>query len=232
VPDVAFDELERTVIEMSRSWGDRVGEALAGMTDNASELVALWSPRLPDYYQTSTSLAVAAKDILELESLASSGERLAVGIQNETDGKERLTRIAVYSHGEKLELSDILPPLEALGLRVVEEVPPRWETMRDVHPDIGVIGPDGGQLDIDRVGGGLDAIEAALRGGHQRFIDRLVVLTRLNHHEVRIPRACRSYRRRVSSFAGICQRRLAAHPHRRTNRLVVREAVRPGGGCG
>lgn len=219
VPDVSFDDLQQTVVEMSRTWDDRVGEFLGTLVDNSAELVRRWSPRLPDYYKTSTSLAICSGDILQLESFGSSKQRLTVGIQNE-DGDERgLTRVAVYARNDKLELSEILPVLEALGLRVVEEIPTRVDGVGDevfIH-DIGVVGPDGNQLVLDRCGSRVvAAIEAGLGGEIEPdSLDRLIVLTRLTHHQVGILRAYRTYRRRVSTgfTVGYVNDALAAHPH-------------------
>lgn len=219
VPDVSFDDLQQTVVEMSRTWDDRVGECLATFVDHGAELVRRWSPSLPDYYKTSTSLAISAGDILQLESFASSKQRLTVGIQNEDGDAGGLTRVAVYARNGKLELSEILPVLEALGLRVVEEIPTRVDGEDDevfIH-DIGVLRADGNQLDLDRCGSRVIAtIEAGLEGEIEPdSLDRLIVLTRLTHHQVRILRAYRTYRRRVSTgfTVGYVNRALTAHPH-------------------
>ncbi len=214
VPDVAFDELQQAVVEMSRTWDERVRELL---DDGGADLVRRWSPRLPEYYKTSTNLAVCAGDILQLDSFSKADERLAVGLQNE-DGDGGLTRVAVYSRNGKLELSEILPVLEALGLRVVEEVPTRVGGEDDgmfIH-DIGVLGPDGQELDLDRCGSRLvAAIEAGLKGQIEHdSLDRLIVLARLTHDQIGILRVYRTYRQRVSTAftEGYVNDTLTAHP--------------------
>ncbi|HEX6220256.1 MAG TPA: hypothetical protein VF115_04095, partial [Acidimicrobiia bacterium] len=127
VADVPFDELQQTVVELSRTWEDRVADHLETIADDPRELLSRWSPVLPEYYKTSTDLAIAAGDICELERLASSGASFRVGIQNEERGERGLTRVAVYTNHHRLELSEILPLLESAGLRIVEEVPTRVE---------------------------------------------------------------------------------------------------------
>ena len=216
IPDVSFDDLQQTVVGMSRTWDDQVGEFLAGMVDRSAELVGRWSSRLPEAYKTSTSLAICAGDILQLDSFASSDRRLTVGIQNE-DGD--LTRVAVYARSGKLELSEILPVLDALGLRVVEEVSTRVDGGKDevfIH-NIGVLGPGRNQLDLDRCGlRVVAAIEAGLGGEIEPdSLDQLIVLTGLSHHQVRLLRAYRTYRRRVSTgfTVGYVNSALTAHPH-------------------
>ncbi|HUG33073.1 MAG TPA: NAD-glutamate dehydrogenase domain-containing protein [Acidimicrobiia bacterium] len=203
VPDVPYEEVERTVIEMSRTWEDRVSVYLEEMVDNPAELLRTWSQALPDYYKTSTSLPVAAADIRHLDQLASSGDNLRVGIQNDTADGEGLTRIAVYTNDGRLELSQILPVLEAAGLRIVEEVPTRVgpsDATVFIH-DVGVLGPDGEMLDVEWCGPRLvAAIGAGLDGlTEPDSLDRLLVLTSLTHEEVELIRAYRTYRRRVGS---------------------------------
>jgi len=201
VPDVPFEEMQQAVIAMSRTWEDRMIDLLDSRIGQSSELVHLWSPRLPDYYKTSTALPISAGDILQLEAFEAAELDLAVGIQNEEDGG--LTRIAVYARHGKLELSEILPVLEALGVRVVEEVPTRVIGDGDqiyIH-DIGVLDPQGFQLDLDRCGERVgDAVEAGLRGEREYdSLDRLIIRTRLDHYQIGILRAYRTYRRRVST---------------------------------
>ncbi len=203
VPDLPFDELERTVVEMSRTWEDRVADYLGEMVEDPAELLRRWSPQLPDYYKTSTSLEVAAGDICQLDALADSEGHLAVGIQNDIADGESLTRITVYTSDGKLELSRILPVLEAAGLRIVEEVPTRVGANGGgmfIH-DVGVLDSAGGLLDVERCGKRLvESIEIGLNGPSEPdSLNCLIVGTGLDHGQVGILRAYRTYRRRVGS---------------------------------
>jgi glutamate dehydrogenase len=201
VPDVPFDELEQAVVDMSRTWDDRVSDHLKRLSGDEVALLKKWSPLLPEYYKTSTGLPVAAGDICQLEDLDSSEKGLAVGIQNDSEGG--LTRVAVYTSDGRLELSRILPVLEAAGLRIVEEVPTRVgdDGIGLYIHDVGVLGPDRQMLDVELCGSRLKAcIEAGLTGQVEPdSLDRLLVLTNLTHHQVGILRTYRIYRRRVGS---------------------------------
>ncbi len=202
VPNVPFEELQHEVIELSRTWEDRLAEVVRDRFGTAGDgLVDRWSPRIPDYYKASTRLEIAAGDLAMLDRLMDGDASVAVGLQNDTHPSEALTRLAVYSRGGKRELSAILPVLEALGLRVVEEVPTRLSGEGDdilIH-DFGVRGPGGGLLDLascaERVA---EAVVNVLEFEAEfDSLDRLITGSRLDHHQVGILRAYRMYWRRV-----------------------------------
>ncbi|NNJ48719.1 MAG: NAD-glutamate dehydrogenase [Acidimicrobiia bacterium] len=201
VPDVPFEELQQEVIELSRTWDDRLSDVVGErFGEAAGDLVERWSPRMPDYYKTSTRLDIAAGDLVMLDELMAGDRSVAVGLQNDTHPSESLTRLAVYSRGGKQELSAILPVLEALGLRVVEEVPTRLVGTGEVliH-DFGVRGPGGGLLDLDRCADRVaEAVSEVLEMGAEfDSLDRLITASRLDWRQVGILRAYRTYWRRV-----------------------------------
>jgi glutamate dehydrogenase len=223
-PDVDIAQLERTVVSMARNWDDRIIEELMTLVSDreAKQLAARWAPTFPSYYKTSTGLEVAARDVLQVDRLHRDGLDLIVGVHNETSagppGTERLTRVTVYRSSGKLNLSDMMPLLEHLGLVVVEEVPTRLKDERGtfIH-DFGVSTSDGSQLDVDRVGARVSAaIESALRGeAESDSLNRLLVSSSLTHDELTGMRAYRSYWRLITPAysIGYIDDALTSHPH-------------------
>ncbi len=220
VPDVPIEALEAEVLELARTWEDRVAEVLSLRVgeDEARRLAERWCRRFPAYYRSSIALPLVAGDILGLERLVSGKARVLVGLQNESGEGERLTRVAVYRLDGKLDLSAMLPVLEDLGLRVVEEVPTRLlgddgETF--IH-DFGVLGPDGAPLDVARCGGRVaEAIVAVLEGrAESDSLNRLVVSSGLDHDQVGVLRAYRTYWRLVTPAFSVryVDDAFAAHP--------------------
>ena len=204
VPMVPFDELEAEVLALARTWEDRLRSALSSVVgaESARSLAERWSDRFPEYYRISTPLPMVAGDVVALDRLSRSGTRLSVGLQNEAADGERLTRIAVYRLDGKLDLSAMLPLLEHMGLRVIEEVPTRL--LGDdgdvfIH-DIGVLGPDGRQLEIEQCGDRVAAtLTAALLGSTESdSLHRLIVASDLDHEQIGILRAYRTYWRLVT----------------------------------
>ena len=220
-PEVEYEELEREVRSLTRTWQERIAGLLADRvgSEAAEALAAEWAPRFPDYYTASTGLGVAAGDILALADLEGSSRDSSVGIQEEeeTAGQERLTRIALYRRGGRVTLSDLMPALENLGLRVVEEVPTRLAGPGGyfIH-DFGVLLSDGGRVDPEGVGARVvEALEAVWGGGvDSDDLDRLVVSAGLRREEVEILRAYRTYWRRVAPVFSIryIDDTLVAHP--------------------
>lgn len=220
VPDVSMEELDREVMQLTRSWSERVGDVLARRigSERAGRLVDTWAPRFPAYYTTSTELVVAAGDIERLDQLNRSGRESLVGIQNEGEGREVLTRVALYERGGKRALSELTPALEDMGMTVVEEVPTRLSGPGDIFiHDFGVLGPHRSLVDIeaasDRVA---RALEAAWAGETESdSLHRLVLTAGLDHHQVAILRAYQTYWRRVNSIFTVryVNDTLVSHPN-------------------
>ena len=220
VPDVSFEALEAGVLERTRTWEEKVEEVLVERLDSelGRELAQRWARRFPTYYQASVDLKLAAGDIAGLDRLRSGHGRPVVGLQNEQRDGEALTRLAVYRRAPKLELSAIMPTLEDLGLRVVEEVPTRLESKDGdyfIH-DFGVLDQGGRMLDLETSAGRIaDVINAVLDGSCESdSLNRLVLVSPLDHRQVRILRAYRTYWQRVSPVFTVeyINDAFAAHP--------------------
>ncbi len=203
IPEVSFSELEAEVVELARTWEDDVGSRLVARLgeERGRALVELWAPRFPDYYKTSTPLEIAVGDVEALAQLEADQAPLRIGLQNEPEGTEGLTRISFYHRGEKLPLSDMMPILEDLGLQIIEEVPTRLRCGDGeilIH-DFGVLGPDGEALDLDRCAERLANLVSAVWEGKAESdsLNRLIVTAGLRHDEINVLRAYRKYWRRV-----------------------------------
>ncbi len=138
---------------MTRTWQDRVMDVLTSRfgQDRGLALGEKWVDRMPNYYTTSVPIELTPGDMLRLDEL--SDERpVVVGLQNEPESQEQLTRVAIYRLEGKRPLSDLMPILEALGFYVIEEVPFRLmggDEQPFIH-DFGVLGADRRPIDPDR----------------------------------------------------------------------------------
>jgi glutamate dehydrogenase len=206
IPDVSAAALEADVVEIARTWADRLREYLLstlGQREGAARFDR-WVERLPEYYSTSTPVELAAFDIDRFEQLEQSDEAFSVALVNARDAGETLTRVRLYKLGGKVELSDFVPTLEALGLRVVEEVPTHLarddEDDRYLH-DFGVLDADHRPIDVDEAGERIAACIAAVWRGDSESdsLNRLVVTAGLRSDQVELLRAYRKYHHRVNA---------------------------------
>jgi len=223
--DVDLPELEQRVVALSQNWHDRVTEELLTRVGDseANRLAGFWTDKFPEYYKEATGIEIAANDMINVDRLSGLDTDVIVSLQNERREAnppgvlDPLTRITVYRSSGKLNLSEMMPHIENLGLNVVEEVPTRLKDHAGtfIH-DFGVLTAAGEELDIDAAGDRISrAIEAALAGEIESdSLHRLLVSTDLDYEEIMILRAYRSYWRLVTPLfsIGYVDNALAAHP--------------------
>ena len=223
IPDVSFKALEEDVIELARTWDDRLRDRLVEMHgDGRGQLLAdRWIGRFPDTYRHVTEVDVAVGDIERFEELEAGDEAFVVGLVNLGHETDALTRVRLFKVGGKIRLSDFVPTLESLGLQVVEEVP--FDLIGDVAEqerflhDFGVLGSDGHPLDVATSSRRIaECISAVWRGDCESdSLNRLVVIAGLDWREIQILRAYRKYHHRVNASFPVEYKNeaFAAHPH-------------------
>ena len=223
VPDVSFDLLEREVVEIARSWEDRLLERLLTEhgQDDGRRLFERWADRFPDYYKAATDAAVAATDVERFEELVSGDQPILIALDDATAEGDTLTHVRLYKEGGKVELSDFVPTLESLGLRVVDEWPTTLQGDEDdeerfLH-DFGVLGPGHRPLDVDEAGERVAGCIAAVWRGEceSDSLNRLVVSSGIDWRQVEILRAYRKFHHRVNASFPVEYKNeaFAAHPH-------------------
>jgi glutamate dehydrogenase len=127
VPAIEVPELERRLAEAGRTWSDRVEEAVAavsGEIEGRARLRRLQA--FPVGYQERTSPAQAVADLHRIEAVLA-GSAMEASLHLGEDGRGHGLRL--YRPGEPVMLSDILPILEDLGLRIVAEEPFRIDSV-------------------------------------------------------------------------------------------------------
>jgi glutamate dehydrogenase len=103
-----------------RTWDDELCEVLARSTSRAAaeRLAARYARALPAAYKASTAVDDAARDIGCLEALSSSG-RAQIQLAAAGAAETPPYALRLYLANESLVLSDFVPVLENLGLRVL-----------------------------------------------------------------------------------------------------------------
>ncbi len=124
VPEVDAKALERVLAEAARSFFDRLAEALAAAAGEgaAQASLARWGEAFPAGYIERHSAREAVSDMALAEAaLARAGLVLALARPDGALPSRLQLRLA--RPDEPVPLSDILPLIECLGLRAIEEVP-------------------------------------------------------------------------------------------------------------
>jgi len=113
--------IEAMLVAATRSWRDQLREALA---DDAA-LAARYADAFPLSYAEAAGVGEAAADARVLGGL-DAAQALAVRLQLSTPdagGPARAISLKLYTGGQPLALSDVLPTLENFGLRVIRQDP-------------------------------------------------------------------------------------------------------------
>jgi glutamate dehydrogenase len=121
VPLVDVKALEERLAEAGRSWTDRLHQAAAtAFGEEAARARLHRFQSFPIAYQARTEAAQAVADLERIEAVLA-GSPLEVSLHRGLDAQ--LPGLRLYRAKEPVALSDVLPMIENLGLRVVAEEP-------------------------------------------------------------------------------------------------------------
>ncbi|MGD8288973.1 MAG: NAD-glutamate dehydrogenase, partial [Gemmatimonadota bacterium] len=199
-------DLEVTVGRIIRTWSDLVREELEGLRSSAvaQRMVREWGDRLTAEYRAASDPTVAAGDICVLDEMVADDERIAVQLANpdghsdQVGGVEGATQLKLFLRGERLVLSDFMPILDHLGLRVIAMQP--FDVRGDGEPAatiyvFAVLDREGRQLDVRGRGELLSQTLLAARAGDAVSdpLNALVVLAGLHWREIDVLRGLAGY---------------------------------------
>ena len=225
--DVDVSALEREVAELTRTWDDHLLDRLVAAYGETPgrRLAEQYQVAFDERYKADTSSHVALRDIEFLEKLADLS--FLVDIVNPLEDRrgEGATHLKIYHREPTLVLSEVLPILENLGLRVLEQI--SYLAWLPVDDGAGARMPRG--IDIFRVqnsqGRSLDVrahgdrlIEALTellpRRADNDRLNRLVLHGGLDIRQVALLRAYQMYYAQLSLVVSraFINKTLLAHP--------------------
>ncbi|MCY7313700.1 MAG: NAD-glutamate dehydrogenase, partial [Pseudoxanthomonas sp.] len=199
--DISVDtgELERRLAHLLRNWQDDLREALIarhGESDGL-RLAAVYGKALPVGYIESVSPEIAASDVEKLASLHDPNDlRLSPHhsrIQREGEGGLRLN---LYRLQRDIPLSDVLPLMENMGLRVISEHPHRLDIEgAPVYIQQFEVESTSGEIDVEsRHGSFEDAFARAWAGDAENDgFNRLVLGAGLHWRQIALLRGYCKY---------------------------------------
>jgi glutamate dehydrogenase len=124
VPAIDTTEIERRLAEAGRVWSDRLQEALiaAKGEDTALGLLHHYGSAFPTAYRENVPIADSLFDIDCLERVRD-GVELGMKLYARHNGDAAALGLKIFHAGNPVALSDVLPMLENMGLKVIGEVP-------------------------------------------------------------------------------------------------------------
>jgi glutamate dehydrogenase len=154
---VEFDRraIEDRIKQAIRSWSDELTEILIREhgEDRGLELSRRFGQAFPASYTEDVSPHVASYDVVHAASLRDLDD-LRMSLYRPRQRDDQRLRFKLFKHGDPIPLSDVLPMLENLGLRIVSERPYKlnlasghrlWIQDFDMDP------PGGGEVNLQAV---------------------------------------------------------------------------------
>jgi glutamate dehydrogenase len=208
VPDLDASLVEARLTSALRTWTDDLADALVEEfgEEQGVLLFSRYADAMPSGYQDDHTARTAVSDIRRLEALLAGDppDGLAMHLYFLLDSIDPLPRLKLYRYGEPLMLSDMVPLLENMGTRVVDERP------YEIRPagaqpvwiyDLGLRHEDLDQFDVADVRDRFEETLAAVWRGeieNDRF-NRLVLRAGLRGRDATVLRAYARYLRQVGT---------------------------------
>ena len=198
-PDQAT--LEAEVAEIVTDWGDDLAAAIRhhGDGEAAERRHAAWGEAFPAGYRESTAPAAAVDDIVAMEGLTEA-RPIAGNFHHPGDAAAHGVGLKLFHLARPIPLSQRVPMLENLGLRVIDEqtheVRPPGQAMVFVH-DMNLERADGEAFDLEATAGEALATFMAVWEGvaESDGFNALTVTAGLPWREVALLRAVACYLR-------------------------------------
>jgi glutamate dehydrogenase len=226
-PEYDEEEIERRLVETTRSWGDNLYDALIEQCgeEQGTELFRKYRDAFSPGYRAGFLPRTAVSDILRMETLRSEDD-LGMSLYHPIEEPEDFLGFKLFKMGDQVSLSGILPLLEDMGVEVVDERP--HEVKPEGSPpiwiyDFGLVHGDGDGLQTGEVKDIFqNAFARAWRGAVENDgFNRLVLRARLTWREISVLRAyCKYLRQTGSTFSqDYMEDALVNNPH--IARLIV-----------
>lgn len=124
-PHYKFDELQARLQEIGKSWQDGFKEATLDFygEERGNEIVNRYRDAFSIAYRDAFSPMHAVGDIEHIEALKESSASLRMSLYRSECGFHQEIKFKLYRFDQTMPLSDALPILENMGLRVIAEQP-------------------------------------------------------------------------------------------------------------
>ncbi len=203
IPAVPIAEVEARLIEAGRSWSDDLQHALISSLgeERGIERFRHYADAFPLGYRERFAASLAVYDIARIEETLERG-RMAINLYRPIEASGDEVRLKIYNAHGQVALSDILPMLEHMGLRVISETPYEVEPVGRgtvwVH-DFAMHSADGAEIQVGRVREKFeDALSHIWLGEMEDDgFNRLILRASLGWRKIVVLRACCKFLRQT-----------------------------------
>jgi glutamate dehydrogenase len=188
--------IEGKLAQIVRNWHDALREALVARhgEDKGLKLATRYGKALPAGYIEESSPEIAAADVERVSTLRS-GEDLRLSLYRPARGEKAL-RFKLYRQGRDIPLSEVLPMMEHMGLRLLTEHPYAMQVgetrihIQDFEIDTGRM-----EVDVDAVRDSFEtAFERIFRGqAESDGFNRLILAAGIDWRQVAMLRGYAKY---------------------------------------
>ncbi|MDP6344059.1 MAG: NAD-glutamate dehydrogenase, partial [Alphaproteobacteria bacterium] len=201
--EVDFTALEQRLKAEARSWQDDFYDALVEHwgEEGGNRLAARYSSAFPTNYTENFNAELALHDVESIETLAEKGD-LALNFYRTIEDPDHMVRFKIFHPGAAVPLSDCLPMMENMGLKVIGEEPYLVRLGDDqrvwIH-DFLLAEPGGEAIDLTELKGTFEEAFAKVWHGEMEndCFNRLVLKAGLAWREVVVLRALCKYLRQT-----------------------------------
>ena len=204
IPEYDVIDIERRLMAVARRWEDDLRQALVESLGEArgNEFFHRFGAAFPAAYREDFAARSAVPDCERADRVLA-GEPFSLSLYRPLEAAPRTLRFKLVHKGKPVMLSDSLPMLECMGLKVLDERPYRLE-IEGAEPvwihDFGLMSES---ADIDME---IDELQAIFEDAFGRLFrheiekddfNRLVIAARLPAEEIVILRAYSKYMRQI-----------------------------------
>ncbi len=221
VPAVDAAELEARLVQAARGWDDHLRDALleAHGEEEGGALIRRYADAFPTSYREQFNAETAVTDIERIEKAIAQGG-LGINLYRPLEAEEDELHVKIYHEGRPVPLSDVLPMLEHMDLKVITEVPFEVTVAGHAAPvwihDFTARSQNGLPMDCAMVKEKFQDAFAAVWDGRMEDdgFNRLVLRAGLTAREVTVLRAYAKYLRqaRIAYGQDVVESTLAEYP--------------------
>ncbi|MYE03238.1 MAG: NAD-glutamate dehydrogenase [Alphaproteobacteria bacterium] len=219
-PQYDLADLESRLRVVSRTWTDDLRDALLDRfgEERGTSLFRRYGEAFRADYRETYAARVAVPDVEKMERIRESG--IEMSLYRPLEAEEGRLRFKLFQLGQRpVALSDVLPMLENMGLKVEDEHPSkikRTDAPRVWLHDFGLLHGEGPEFDPDRIDGIFRDAFARIWSGEVENdgFNRLVLRAGIGWREIVVLRAyCKYLRQAGTAFSeAYIQDALAANP--------------------